>query len=667
MAGINVNTLFQQYFPRLHEEFESRGQSLKDIQKDVIHNILRGNNTLCIMPTGGGKSLTYWLSGVALGGITIVISPLVALIDEQSAKIQEQGYEVLSIHAGISTIKQTDLLKKFGNKELNPDFIFVSPERISMDGFFEYCISLRKDEIKLVVIDEVHCVSQWGFSFRPFYKRIPDFLDEIYGEKEWGPRVLALTATLNPKEVADICEEFRIAEDDIIRDDLLMRPEITLKVLKFSNEELKEEKFWDLLDIHRQEKTLVYLYRKYGRRSVEDLTARAKEKGFKASAFHGDMSAAERQQIIAAYKNDEINVIFATNAFGMGIDIPDIRVVIHFMMPESVEQYYQEVGRAARDIDAANAYVLYTNKNIAVKKTYFIDRSFPSSEELEACFTKITGNRVGLKTLQYYEDEEIQKCLSCFLDNGLIKIVCKGFLNLQMLSDISNEELADIYDSTKTKSLIRSIKKTGKAAKEIVDLVYSAILQDEVKLAKALNKCLVIEPAFSDIPANKMADITAYIEERRNYKNDLLDYFVYLLDADNNSMQLHQEIGSYLGVPRHMLNRIYSTAKGDKVRSKSEVIIANLLYQYNVEYEYEKQLFYTEDEWIEPDFTIRLKDGRVIYWEHLGMIGVESYDRRWKEKLKIYRNYFPGQLRVTYEGTTISDSAMKILQELELI
>ena len=513
----------------------------------------------------------------------------------------------------------------------------------------------------------MHCVSQWGVSFRTFYKRIPVFLNEVYGEESWNPKVLALTATLNSKEVVDICQEFRISKDNIIRDDTLMRTEISLKVLKFTDENQKEEKFWDLLNFHKDEKTLVYLYRKYHTRGVEDLTELAIEKGYKAIAFHGDMSSVERQKIIKAYKEDEINVIFATNAFGMGIDIPDIRVVIHFMMPESVEQYYQEVGRAARDKDAANAYLLYTNKNIQVKKTHFIDRSFPSMDDLDKCFTKITGNQIGLKTLQYYDDEEIQRCLSYFLDNGLISIVCKGVSNLKMLSDIKNKELKEVYDATKVKGLIKSVKETGKGAKEIVELVYSAILNDEVKLIKGFDKCLVIDAKHENIPDDKKAALEKYIDERKTYKNNLLDYFAYLLDEGNDSNQLHQEIGKYLGVPKHMLNKIYSTTKGDKVRSKSEVIIANLLHQNKVDYEYEKKLYYSQGNWIEPDFTVKLKAGSEIYWEHLGMIGVESYDNRWKEKLEIYRNYFPGRLEVTYEGTTISESTTKMLVKLGLL
>lgn len=655
-----IDLIFKKYFPQISAEF-----NLKEFQKESISNVINRKNTLCIMPTGGGKSLIYWLSGLALEGVTIVISPLIALIDEQSEKIREQGYEVLTLHGGINANKQIDLLKKFSKRELNPSFIFVSPERISTDGFFEYCISTRKDDIKLITIDEVHCVSQWGSSFRPFYKRIPVFLNEIYGENAWSPTVLALTATLNPKEVMDICEEFNIEKENIFKDMQLMRTEINLKVLKFTDENEKEDKFWELLDIHRDEKTLIYLYRKYRKRGVEDLTEEAAQKGYKAISFHGDMSAQERQEVIQSYKNDEVNVIFATNAFGMGIDIPDIRVVIHFMIPESVEQYYQEVGRAARNIDSANAYILYTYKNVQVKKTHFIDNSFPTLEMLDECFKKITGNQKGFKTLQYYDDDDAQKCLPYFLDNGLINIECKGASNLKILQDIKDAELKKVYDSTKTKGIIKSIINSGKSAKQIVDIIYSSLIKGEVSLSKSFDKCLVIKSLVEYISEEKKADLLQYIEQRKNYKHDLLDYFVYLLDENNDSIQLHQEIGRYLGVPKHYLNKIYATNKGDKVRSKSEVIIANLLCQHNIDYEYEKKLLYRNGEHIEPDFTIKTTGGKEIYWEHVGMLGIDSYDKRWRDKLDIYRTHYPEQLMITYEGPNISSEAINKVQELK--
>ena len=657
---LNIDEAFSSNFPKLASKF-----SLKDFQKRVISNVVEKDNTLCIMPTGGGKSLIYWIAGILSGGITIVISPLIALIDEQSEKIAEQGIEVLTIHGGMDSAKQANVLKDFANKVINPKFIFVSPEKIATDGLFEYCIRERKNEITMLVIDEVHCVSQWGTSFRPFYKRIPDFLDCIYNEgRDKQPRILALTATLNPKEVVDICREFNIDKSNIIKDNLLMRSEISLKVLQFNNENEKEDKLWDIIKIHKNEKILIYVYRIGSERGVEKLADKANEKGYKSVYFHGEMTAKERKEIIDRYKNNEINVIFATNAFGMGIDIHDIRVVIHFMIPESVEQYYQEVGRAARDGNVANAYLLYTNKNIDVKRKYFIDGSFPSAEKLVNTYKKIAEQGEGLHTLPYFEDEEIQQCLPYYLDSGVLRIECKGFSDLKSLKNVEDKALTDIINSTKTKNLITTVKKSKVNVKTIVNKVYESVVKGLATTTKPLDRRLIVEVIEREISEVKMQAIQSAIDEKREYKHGLLDYLIFLISDNTSSNELHQEIGRYLGVEKHMLNRIYSTVKGDRVRSKSEVIIANLLAQNGISYEYEKKLEYEKGKWIEPDFTITLPDGRELYWEHLGMLGVESYDKRWLEKQDIYDNYFSGKLIVTYEGATITDSALDIINKI---
>jgi superfamily II DNA helicase RecQ len=186
------------------------------------------------------------------------------------------------------------------------------------------------------------------------------------------------------------------------------------------------------------------------------------------------MTAKERKEIIDRYKNNEINVIFATNAFGMGIDIPDIRVVIHFMIPESVEQYYQEVGRAARDGNVANAYLLFTNKNIDVKRKYFIDGSFPSAEKLVNTYKKIAKQGEGLHTLPYFEDEEVKQCLPYYLNSGVLKIECKGFSDLKSITNVKDKALIDIINSTKTKNLITTVKKSKVDVKTIVNKVYKS-------------------------------------------------------------------------------------------------------------------------------------------------------------------------------------------------
>lgn len=661
---LNIDEAFNKNFPKLAAVFEDNNYFIKEFQKTVISNVVEKDNTLCIMPTGGGKSLTYWMSGILLGGITIVISPLISLIDEQAGKISEQGFEVLSIHGGMDSKKQAKVLIDFANKKINPRFIFVSPEKIATDGLFEHCIKVRKEEISLLAIDEVHCVSQWGTSFRPFYKRIPDFLDCIYEKGDKQPRILALTATLNPKEVIDICNEFKISKTNVIRDNMLMRSEISLKIIQFNNENEKEEKLWNLLKIHKQEKVLIYVYRKASERGVEKLADKAKENGYNAVHFHGDMTSIERKEIIDRYKNDKLNVIFATNAFGMGIDIPDIRVVIHFMIPESVEQYYQEIGRAARDGSVANAYLLYTNKNIEVKRKYFIDGSFPKPEMLKSTYEKIAKQGAGLHTLPYFEDEEVQLCLPFYLESKVLEIVCKGFSDLKNLTKIKNKELSGIVECTKTKNLISTVKKSKVDVEKIVSMVYDSLVTAKSIATKPTDKRLIINVLEEEISEDKLQIIQALIAEKRQYKHGLLDYLIFLVRETSSSNELHQEIAKYLGVDKHMLNRIYSTLNGDRVRSKSEVIIANLLAQHGIKYEYEKKLEYIVGKWIEPDFTINLPTGEEIYWEHLGMLGVESYDKRWLEKQEIYEKYFTDRLVVTYEGANITNCVLDIIKKL---
>ena len=654
MLMLNLDADFARLFPKY--DFK-----LKPFQKQVIENVVEKGNTLCIMPTGGGKSAIYWMSALELKGITIVVSPLIALIDEQADKLIEHGYSVLTLHGDINAKKQMAILKQFANGETTPDFIFASPEKIATDGFFEYCLKRRRDDIKLMVIDEVHCVSQWGLSFRPFYKRIPDFLNVLFEGQDWC-RILTLTATLNPKELGDICSSFNIPTENILKSQFLLRNEIQLHVHKFANEDEKEANFWGIVSRHRDEKILVYVYRKQGKRSVEELQKEAESRGYKAVCFHGDMSAKERKDIIKLYKDGEVSIVFATNAFGMGIDIPDIRVVIHYMIPESAEQYYQEIGRAARDGGGANAYLLYSNKNIEVKKTHFIDRSFPDEEQLRKVYTKL-GKKEGIKVYPYFDDEEIQDCLPYYLEAGLIKVEAKGFSQMSELSNITDSILQEYYDSTKNKAYVMTLKRNNITAKELSERVYSAIVDGKATANKPLSRWLVLNIIDVDIPDEKMKLMLSSIDEKRKYKHGLLDYFVYLLQDNPNTLQLHQEIALYLGMDKHQLKRIYETEDGNRVRSKSEVIISNLLYSAHIKYTYEEKLYYGSDgKWIEPDFTFKMKDKTKVFWEHVGLLGTENYDANWLHKMDVYEEYFNGQMVKTYESGVLVNDAKKIIE-----
>jgi len=517
----NASKKFENSFPNLASQF-----SLKPFQEKVINQVIDYGSTLAVMPTGGGKSLIYWVTAKALGGTCLVISPLIALIDEQAEKLKDEGLEVLAIHGGMGSSEQMKQLKRFAKGEFKPDFLFASPERMATDGFFEYCLSLQSKNINLVVIDEVHCISQWGFDFRPFYKHIPVFLNLVF--KENWPKILCLTATINPRELIDITSDFKISKNSIIKDDVLLRHDIDLKVEKLSSEYEKKLRLWSIIEDHPNEKVLVYLYRKYHKGGVVDLCKVANENNIKALAFHGDLTGKERQDIIKEFRDRDTNLVFATNAFGMGIDLPNIRVVIHYMLPESIEQYYQEIGRAGRDKNGATSYMLYSNKNISVRKTHFIDKSFPKEDEITELFKKASNNEIGKKTLQYFAEEDLQSTLPYFLKCGAITIEGKGFTNLKVFKKNSNSQLQDILATTKTGTVISTLKKKENShfsCKEFFNITYKALVNEEATLSKNLDKCLIIEATEEKLSNEQLIIIAKEMEVKREYKHNLLVLF----------------------------------------------------------------------------------------------------------------------------------------------
>ena len=370
-------------------------------------------------------------------------------------------------------------------------------------------------------------------------------MNNLFGDN-WS-KVLALTATLNPKEREDICADFRISTENVVIDKFIVRNDINIHVKKFDSENDKEFAFWEIIEKHRGDKTLVYLYRKKGDRGVEGLYSTAREKGYNAEMFHGDMSANARMKIIERYKNNEIDILFATNAFGMGIDISDIRAVIHFTIPESAEQFYQEIGRAGRDSNGADSYLLYSDKNIEVKRTYFIEHSFPDEKKLSDTYKKIV-RRIGYQALDYFENEDIPYCLSYYLACGSIEIVCKGFPDFGNLYDIRDVALQNYYDSTLTKNFVTTLKKNSISPEQLTDKVYKSLVNGDAKLAKTLQRWLIINIFDAEISSANLEKISADINEKKSYKNALLDYFVGLLERyAMDSDKLHEGIANYLG------------------------------------------------------------------------------------------------------------------------
>ncbi len=643
--------------------FSSIGQGVRPTQRSIIQSVLAGNNTLGLMPTGSGKSLCYWIAGLGLGGVTLVIFPLTALMDEQAQKLKEHGCRVFTLHSGVDSRLQYQELIDLYNERNTPDFIFLSPERLATDGFLEFVLQSIRDRIKLVVVDEAHCISQWGLDFRPFYKEIPHFLRNIFGETPL-PTILCLTATLNPMDCRQICEDFDIEKKHVIRHDMLLRPGIHVSVIKVLDEDTKDEQFWTLLKEHRKEKVLIYVDRKRGKRSVEELCAEAIKQGFKAAFFHGDMSSDEKLEVIRKFKAGELQTIFATSAFGMGIDIPDIRGVVHYLLTESAEQYYQQIGRVGRDGKPSWAVLFYSDKNVQVRKTWFIDKSFPTEKQIGEAFSNLTDNKTGKRTVNYFDEgDSTQSAYHYLVRSSIISPVCKGIQSLgvfQPAKGISLPEFETYRRATVTGLLIPTAAKTGTAEVDILRNVYQWLAEGKLKIANAPGKCLVIDSSADTLPGELLEQIKADVAEKKAYRMSLFDEFVALLQGFTNTFEFHQQIGEYLGIDKFRRQRIHETLSGDFVRSKSEVIIANILHQSGIPFRYEATLTAPDGSRRAPDFTIEW-GGRTYYWEHLGLLDIEDYSQEWAIKKAWYEANFPGQLITTQESSTLSQETKQII------
>ncbi len=651
-----IDQIFQAHFAQI-------GKGVRPTQRRIIESVLKGHNTLGLMPTGSGKSLCYWIAGKALAGVTLVISPLTALMDEQAKKLMGHGCKVFVLHSGISGQLQYRELIDLYNARETPDFILLSPERLATDGFVEFVFRTIRDRIKLVVVDEAHCISQWGLDFRPFYKEIPPFLDKVF-EDASHPTILCLTATLNPKDCQQICADFEIDASQVIRHDVMLRPEIHVRVVKVPDEDTKDVQFWELLEAHRSEKVLIYLDRKRGKRSTESLCAQALDRGMRATFFHADMTSEEKAEVIRQFKAGEVLMVFATSAFGMGIDIPDIRGVVHYLLPESAEQYYQQIGRVGRDGKPSWAVVFYSGKNVEVRQTWYIDRSFPTEEQLRKAFTDLTDGKVGRRTVNYFEEgDDTQSGYHYLVRSSTITPVCKGIRSLDVLEPAKGTTLPafEAYRAaTRTGLLTLTAKKTGESESQILTNVYRWLAEGKLKTASAPGKCLVIDSAADTLTDELLAEILRDVAEKKAYRTSLFKEFVAMLEGYTNTFEFHQRMGEYLGIDKFSRGRIHQTLSGDLVRSKSEVIIANILYQTGIPFKYESHLVAPDGQGRAPDFTVTWQ-GKTYYWEHLGMLDLDDYEQSWALKKVWYEEHFPGQLVMTQESSTLSQEVRQII------
>ena len=367
----------------------------RPLQAEIVQSVLEGRDTLALMPTGGGKSLCFQVPTMAMNGLCLVITPLIALMKDQVENLRQRNIRAAAIYTGMSYEQQKTALD---NCMWGPyHFLYVSPERLESEEFRE---RLSRLPICLIAVDEAHCISQWGYDFRPSYLKIAEIREvirrETKGERREVP-ILALTATATPDVVDDIQERLAFREKNVLRKSFA-RPNISY-VVRESNK--KADEIVHILN-RVPGSTIVYVR---NRQRTQEIAAYLNEKGLSADFYHAGLSSKERTEKQEAWKIGEkamrrkgerqgTRVIVATNAFGMGIDKPDVRVVIHHDLPDTIEAYFQEAGRAGRDDKQAFAVLLYdpSDKTKARKR---IADNYPDEETLHNVYHK-TCNYLGV-------------------------------------------------------------------------------------------------------------------------------------------------------------------------------------------------------------------------------------------------------------------------------
>src|SRR5688500_4876490 len=366
-------------------------------QEQVVSAVLRGHDVLAVMPTGSGKSLGYQLPAVILPGTTLVVSPLISLMKDQVDELNRRGIPSGALHSMLSAERRREVLNAARAGRLR--LLYVAPERFASNQFLDLLGELT---IARFVIDEAHCVSEWGHDFRPDYRRLRAAAAECRTSqaRPGRPPIAAFTATATPEVRDDIVALVGLASPEILVAGF-DRPNIYLRVAPVESDDEKHESLPRLVGGRR---ALVYAAT---RRSTEAAAATLQTAGIEAAAYHAGLKDDERTRVQDAFARGSLHVVCATNAFGMGIDRPDVDAVVHFAIPGSVEAYYQEIGRAGRDGRAATATLLWDYADIATRE-FLIDS--PRREKPGRFVVEVDAAEVGRR--REIEHKKLQRMIA---------------------------------------------------------------------------------------------------------------------------------------------------------------------------------------------------------------------------------------------------------------
>jgi len=348
-------------------------EHLRDGQQRVIDSVLDGKDTLAIMPTGSGKSLCYQIPARIKDGMTVVVSPLISLMKDQLEKLGELGIRAEQVNSSLSAEEERNALAAIAEDRC--EIVFCTPERLCMAEFVEI---LKSVKIDLVVIDEAHCISQWGHDFRPAYLEMAGAIEAL-----GRPPVLALTATATEDVVEDIGRQLNRPRMNVINTGIY-RPNLQYAVVQVTN---PDEKLQEALRLVRDTRGTGIVYAATVK-MAEEMHQVLLDAGESVTLYHGKLHAAERKANQDLFMNDERRVMVATNAFGMGIDKPDTRFVVHLQIPANLEAYYQESGRAGRDGQDASCTLLFLQDDKRVQQ-FFLVKHYPTADEIRAVYEAV--------------------------------------------------------------------------------------------------------------------------------------------------------------------------------------------------------------------------------------------------------------------------------------
>ncbi len=523
--------------------------SFRDSQEDIIKNLLAGNDTFVIMPTGGGKSLCYQLPAIISDGVAIIVSPLIALMKNQVDLVRSYSSKDHVAHFLNSTLNKGQ--QKIVKDDLTTGktkMLYVAPETMTKEENITFFKELK---ISFFAVDEAHCISEWGHDFRPEYRRLREIMDMI---DEKIP-VIALTATATPKVQSDIVKNLGLRDPKIYISSF-NRPNLYYEVLPKINLDQTNKSIVRFIQLHKNKSGIIYTL---NRKTTEDLAKMLMANGIKAVAYHAGLDSKLRASRQDQFLNEDVDVIVATIAFGMGIDKPDVRFVIHYNIPKSIENYYQETGRGGRDGMEGKCILYYSHKDVAKLEHFMRDKPL-SEREVGAQLINETvsyaeSSVCRRKTLLHYFGEEYNDSKSCgHCDNCLnpkerieakdeVVIVLKIVKALEERFPIEyvqlilagkatpavkmyrHEEL-DVFASGNDKephfwnSLIRQMLLSGIIAKDIVEYgLLKFTKKGEAFLKKPVSYKIVLNNLFEEANADdeeseQAADTAGAVDEK---------------------------------------------------------------------------------------------------------------------------------------------------------